>query len=650
MEQSAQVGHITIRADLMVPAYSSALVRCILLPSINESDDLTAVYLDNELRSHVPLEIRLSLFEGTDLSALLYFSSPWISGFDAYTMSRMAWGGGGSVQLIIHSKSSRTMILPAGMIGEIYTASENLSAISPLHISVPGQHRLSFDADAIDGIPSLEWYSSAIRDYADENAGPPYLSFTFQLSDFDDILINACDFRNMSYPPVNHASDHTTVSNLSDSVLLHGLNFLRPRVDVPRSSTCIDTLFGDSTDGPLTRPDASTIMINLSHTNMDMLGIPRPQAGNSRSFARCSEAFHFMDGGSLERPFLRFLFQSAHTPSDYYYTQCLVDTGATRSMVTWDVLNFLRDKTSSLMIAYIPGANSEHYVPVTTYSEDGSDVSSPVGIIGQALVQVHLDITSPTKARSNPEVRRVPVRMALLVVNKGNQAVIIGSDVLRSRHMFPIIEYSQDSHQKNPRWVVPFFTDLFFHDPVSSFLTAFARDSEDGLNEDGTGFLAPLSRRTLHLGGQGTNRLKSQHQIKIGAYGRPNPSSRLTPLRPTARTDADLPVIRQRPPSSSSNSGLRQSSNSDKPSSSAGAVKINSHECTCTPKCAIAGSDTAHGSHGFSCRKLYEESSVYNLTLTRPATRSTSSTTINLSTNSLKRPSDVPPQSSSKRR
>ena len=108
----------------MVPAYSSALVRCILLPSVNESGDLTAVYLDNELRSHVPLEIRLSLFEGTDLSALLYFSSPWISGLDAYTMSRMAWGGGGSVQLIIHSKSSRTMILPAGMIGEIYTASE----------------------------------------------------------------------------------------------------------------------------------------------------------------------------------------------------------------------------------------------------------------------------------------------------------------------------------------------------------------------------------------------------------------------------------------------------------------------------------------------------------------------------------------------
>ena len=67
--------------------------------------------------------------------------------------------------------------------------------------------------------------------------------------------------------------------------------------------------------------------------------------------------------------------------------------------------------------------------------------------------------------------------MALLVANKGNQAVIIGSDVLRSRQMFPMIEYSQDSHQKNPRWVVPFFTDHFFHDPVSSFLTAFAQKS-----------------------------------------------------------------------------------------------------------------------------------------------------------------------------
>ena len=97
-----------------------------------------------------------------------------------------------------------------------------MSAISPLHISFPGQHRLSFDADAIDGIPSLEWYSSSVCEYANETVGPPDLSFTFHLSDFDDILIDACGFRDISYPTVNHANDHTTVSNLSDSVSPHG--------------------------------------------------------------------------------------------------------------------------------------------------------------------------------------------------------------------------------------------------------------------------------------------------------------------------------------------------------------------------------------------------------------------------------------------
>ena len=43
-----------------------------------------------------------------------------------------------------------------------------------------------------------------------------------------------------------------------------------------------------------------------------------------------------------------------------------------------------------------------------------------------------------------------------------------------------------------------------------------------------------------------------------------------------------------------------------KPSTTTVAVEFGADECRCESNCAPAGSDTAHGSHGFNCRRNYQ--------------------------------------------
>ena len=489
-------GFITIKSPVTIPMNGSIALWAVLRPlrPVTKPPPATAIFLVDE-EEPGPLVVRLEINRWDDLSCILHFGPPCISGSDASKLSKIAWGHGGSVLLSIHSRSSRSFSLPSGTVAGLYTSESDGVIHPPLLIQEHSSTRERY-------LRACDEYAAALLELPGETT--PLESSDLSSSGMDDDQLN-----------------------LSASI--------------------------------------STIEVNGANVHMgSMLHTHRPQAGMSNSLVNFSKYGSFIYAGNRERPFVPSLFAAKGNTNDYRSAQALVDTGATRSMITWETLQDLLEYTDSLLVAYIPGIDPEQAIPVATYSDSSQgsgiqDTHTSVAIIGQAMITVHWDIA--TKGT----IRRVPIRMVFLVVNRGNQPIIVGADVLRSKHIYPVLEYEDRESGKFPRWILPLFSKYLFHDPLSSFLALYMRDhsSNPGVRNDGIGFLASSNIIARDLPEDGRV-LVSRHRIDLGNYAPPNPSSHVSQLRPPGGSiDQPLPFIdrptqRQGDP----NGSRRQSSDS----------------------------------------------------------------------------------------